>query len=188
MARPVPDLTDDSGVSGPDIDHNSNGGGEPETERRSQGDTNMDNVTLMSNEQDGDTPNPSMKRRSSDSSPTPLPKLTRLEEPQDSVDSGARGSDSPKRRGRLDTSVQQQQQEANQAKTLGPIWPQEVPDGDGQCRSAAGLEEAGEIYVPDEARLAGRLDELLELLDLDCFVPVKRPDLPKNNWGYDHKW
>eukprot|EP00969_Alexandrium_andersonii_P321210 14193345-Alexandrium_andersonii.AAC.1 len=35
-----------------------------------------------------------MKQRSSNSSPMPLPKLTRLEEPPDSVDTGERGSDS----------------------------------------------------------------------------------------------
>eukprot|EP00969_Alexandrium_andersonii_P026267 1146258-Alexandrium_andersonii.AAC.1 len=75
----------------------------------------------------------------------PLPKLTRVEEPQDSVDSGARGSDSPKRRGVLDT-LAQQQQDTKRAKTIAPVWLQEVPDGDGQCGPIAGLEEAGEIY------------------------------------------
>eukprot|EP00969_Alexandrium_andersonii_P239032 10552496-Alexandrium_andersonii.AAC.1 len=84
----------------------------------------MGDETPMSNEQEGGTPNPSMKLRSSNSSPTPMPKLTRLEEPQDPVDTGARGSDSPKRRGVLDT-LAQQQQEAKRAKTLGPIWLQE---------------------------------------------------------------
>eukprot|EP00969_Alexandrium_andersonii_P367362 15470556-Alexandrium_andersonii.AAC.1 len=73
-----------------------------------------------------------MKRRSSNSSPMPLPKLTRVEEPQGSADTGARGSESPKRRGVLGI-LAQQQQEAKRAKTLGPIWLQEVPDGDGQC-------------------------------------------------------
>eukprot|EP00969_Alexandrium_andersonii_P313928 13868784-Alexandrium_andersonii.AAC.1 len=66
-----------------------------------------------------------MKRRASTSSPMPLPKLTRIEEPQDSVDTGARGSgESPKRRGVLDT-LAQQQQESKRAKTMGPIWLQE---------------------------------------------------------------
>eukprot|EP00969_Alexandrium_andersonii_P057004 2514244-Alexandrium_andersonii.AAC.1 len=64
----------------------------------------------------------------------PLPKLTRTGDPQDSADTGARGSDeSPKRRGVLDTLAQQQQQESKRAKTSGPIWLQEVPGGDGQC-------------------------------------------------------
>eukprot|EP00969_Alexandrium_andersonii_P099116 4372148-Alexandrium_andersonii.AAC.1 len=86
-----------------------------------------------------------MKRRASTSSQMPLPKLTRVEETPDSVDTGARGSESPKRRGVLDT-LAQQQQDAKRAKTLGPVWLQEVPDGDGQCGPIAGLEEAGEIY------------------------------------------
>eukprot|EP00969_Alexandrium_andersonii_P072426 3195396-Alexandrium_andersonii.AAC.1 len=76
----------------------------------------------------------------------PLLKLTRTDEPQDSVDIGARGSgESPTRRGVLDT-LAQRPQDSKRAKTLGPVWLQEVPDGDGQCGPIAGLEEAGELY------------------------------------------
>eukprot|EP00969_Alexandrium_andersonii_P150980 6676186-Alexandrium_andersonii.AAC.1 len=81
----------------------------------------------------------------------------RLEEPQGSVDMGARGPDSPKQRSMLDT-LALQQQETDRARTLDPIWLQEVPDGDGRCGPAAELEEASEAHVPDEARPAERLD------------------------------
>eukprot|EP00969_Alexandrium_andersonii_P003696 159950-Alexandrium_andersonii.AAC.1 len=64
----------------------------------------------MDNEQEGGTSRPSMKRCSSNSSPMPLPELTRLEEPQDSIDTGARGPDAPRRRGVLDTLAQQRQE------------------------------------------------------------------------------
>eukprot|EP00969_Alexandrium_andersonii_P089713 3961531-Alexandrium_andersonii.AAC.1 len=72
----------------------------------------------------------------------PLPKLTRTCEPRGT---GARGSEPPKRRSVLDT-LDQQQQDTERAKTLGPFWLQEVPDCDGQCGPIAGLEEAGENY------------------------------------------
>eukprot|EP00969_Alexandrium_andersonii_P085316 3762092-Alexandrium_andersonii.AAC.1 len=86
----------------------------------------------------------------------------------------------------LDTSAQQQ--EAERAKTLDPIWLQEVPDGDGQCGPVAELEEVSEIYVPDETRLTEKLDELLKLLDLDFVVPVKRCDVQKGKRVDGHKW
>eukprot|EP00969_Alexandrium_andersonii_P028183 1229789-Alexandrium_andersonii.AAC.1 len=88
MTRPVPDLTDDGSVSSLDSDYNNSSGGANDngnrsaTELRSLGNDNMEDVTPMGTEQNGDTPNPSMKRRSTNSSPRTLPRLTRLEESQ----------------------------------------------------------------------------------------------------------